>query len=63
MAGEAGRIVSRRRLLRDVWGDPNPDRVEMRTVDMHIAKLRRKLDGSGDSLIATVRVEGYRFLG
>jgi len=60
---EAGRIVSRRRLLRDVWGYPDPDRVETRTVDMHIAKLRRKLDASGDALIATVRGEGYRFSG
>ena len=62
-AEEAGRIVSRRRLLRDVWGYPDPDRVETRTVDMHIAKLRRKLDASGDVLIATVRGEGYRFSG
>jgi DNA-binding response OmpR family regulator len=62
-AAESGRIVSRRRLLRDVWDYPDPDRVETRTVDMHIAKLRRKLDASGDRLIATVRGEGYRFSG
>ena len=62
-ASESGRIVSRRRLLRDVWGYPDPERVETRTVDMHIAKLRRKLDASGDSLISTIRGEGYRFSG
>ncbi len=60
-ARERGRIVSRRRLLHEVWGFPDPDRVETRTVDMHIAKLRRKLDASGDALIETVRGEGYRF--
>jgi DNA-binding response OmpR family regulator len=59
--GEAGRILSRRRLLREVWGFPDPDRIETRTVDMHIAKLRKKLDAAGDSLIETVRGEGYRF--
>jgi DNA-binding response OmpR family regulator len=62
-ASEGGRIVSRRRLLHEVWGFPDPDRVETRTVDMHIAKLRRKLDASGNALIETVRGEGYRFSG
>jgi two-component system response regulator RegX3 len=58
-AAERGRIVSRRRLLRDVWGFAGADRVETRTVDMHVAKLRRKL-GPGRDLIETVRGEGYR---
>jgi DNA-binding response OmpR family regulator len=62
-AREAGRILSRRRLLREVWGFPDPDRIETRTVDMHIAKLRKKLDAMGDALIETVRGEGYRFAG
>jgi len=58
---ESGRIVSRRRLLRELWGFPDPDRVETRTVDMHIAKLRKKLSPEATSLIETVRGEGYRF--
>ena len=72
-ASEAGRLISRRRLLREVWGYDNPERVETRTVDMHIAKLRKKLAGpatrpaqfvnSKDSLIETVRGEGYRYSG
>jgi len=57
---ESGRIVSRRSLLAEVWGYPDPDRVETRTVDMHVAKLRRKLDDGASSLIETVRGEGYR---
>jgi DNA-binding response OmpR family regulator len=62
-AGEPGRILSRRRLLREVWGFAEPDRIETRTVDMHIARLRKKLDAGGDALIETVRGEGYRFVG
>jgi len=60
---EAGHIVGRRRLLEEIWGYPNPDRVETRSVDMHIAKLRKKLAAPGDALIATVRGEGYRYSG
>ncbi len=60
---EAGRIVSRRALLREIWGYPDPDRVETRTVDMHIAKLRKKLAPEAAGLIETVRGEGYRFPG
>jgi len=62
-ARESGRILSRRRLLHELWGYPDPARVETRTVDMHIAKLRRKLGEEGAALIETVRGEGYRFHG
>jgi DNA-binding response OmpR family regulator len=58
-ASERGRIVSRRALLQQVWGIENADRIETRTVDMHIAKLRKKL-GARRDLIETVRGEGYR---
>ncbi len=60
---EAGRVVSRRLLLKEIWGFPDPERVETRTVDMQIGKLRRKLDASGESLIETVRGAGYRYSG
>lgn len=60
LARERGRIVSRRRLLADVWGMGAPERIETRTVDMHIAKLRKKLGAEGPRLIETVRGEGYR---
>ncbi len=55
---EQGRIVSRRLLLREVWGMSAAESVETRTVDMHIAKLRKKI---GAAPIETVRGEGYRF--
>ncbi|MEE8580332.1 MAG: response regulator transcription factor [Myxococcota bacterium] len=60
---EQGRIVGRRRLLFEVWGYKSPERIETRTVDMHIAKLRKKLGAGGNVLIETVRGEGYRFSG
>ena len=57
---ERGRIVGRRRLLAEVWRCPAPERIETRTVDMHIAKLRKKLGEDGRCGIETVRGEGYR---
>ncbi len=58
---EEGRIVSRRMLLQEIWGFANPERIETRTVDMQIAKLRRKIDRDGSSPIETVRGAGYRY--
>ena len=57
---EKGRIVSRRMLLQEVWGFASPDQIETRTVDMHVAKLRKKLGIKGDGVIETVRGAGYR---
>lgn len=57
---ERGRIVPRRRLLQQVWKLNNPDQIETRTVDMHVAKLRKKIDRDGSSPIETVRGQGYR---
>jgi two-component system response regulator RegX3 len=56
---ERGRIVSRRLLLSEAWDMNNAEALETRTVDVHIAKLRKEL-GSHGSLIATVRGQGYR---
>ena len=51
------RVISRRELLTKVWLlDPD---IETRTVDVHIALLRRKLDG-GSYEIETVYKAGYR---
>jgi two-component system response regulator RegX3 len=62
-ARERGRIVSRRTLLREVWGMRRVDGIQTRTVDMHVAKLRKKIGGTAGSPIETVRGEGYRFAG
>jgi DNA-binding response OmpR family regulator len=58
---ERGRIVSRRRLLAEVWGLQHVDGIETRTVDVHIAKLRKKIGAGERDPIETVRGEGYRF--
>lgn len=60
LAEDPGRIVSRRSLLREVWGMNNVDHVETRTVDVHIAKLRKKLADGGLDWVETVRGQGYR---
>lgn len=60
---EKGRIVSRRSLLQEVWGMANVEEVQTRTVDMHIAKLRKKLGDEPGVSIETVRGAGYRYNG
>ena len=56
----AERVYSRTQLLDRVWGANVY--VEERTVDVHIRRLRKALDGvSADDYIQTVRGAGYRF--
>ncbi len=54
-----GRVFSREHLLTDVWGYDYYG--GMRTVDVHIRRLRAKLGPEYESLIGTVRNVGYRF--
>jgi DNA-binding response OmpR family regulator len=61
LAHDPGRIISRRTLLRDAWGMSNAGAVETRTVDVHIAKLRKKLGPEAAQLLETVRGQGYRW--
>ena len=58
------RPVSRDELLTKVWGYAKNLDMETRTVDIHIAKLRRKieLDPSQPRYLVTVRGAGYRLL-
>lgn len=55
------RPVNRQELLKEVWGYGNAQ-METRTVDIHITKLRRKVekDPENPTLILTVRGEGYK---
>ena len=53
-----GRAQSREQLLDDVWGIHAG--ITTRTVDVHIKRLRTKLDTAGE-YIETVRGVGYRF--
>ena len=61
----AERPVSRDELLEVVWGYKHADSIETRTVDIHIAKLRRKIepDPKQPRVLVTLRGEGYRLLG
>jgi DNA-binding response OmpR family regulator len=50
----AGQVLTRERLLREVWGYEFPG--DVRTVDVHIRRLRRKLEGSpGDPQLIRTR--------
>jgi two-component system phosphate regulon response regulator PhoB len=53
-----GRVLSRQRLLDEVWGSDIS--VTERTIDTHMKRLREKLGAAGDQ-IETVRGVGYRF--
>lgn len=56
-----GTLLSRETLLREVWG--YGEQVVSRTVDTHLAELRRKLedDPAAPQWLITVRKAGYRF--
>ncbi|MBV9824075.1 MAG: phosphate regulon transcriptional regulator PhoB [Alphaproteobacteria bacterium] len=53
-----GRVFSREQLLDRVWGQDSD--IEMRTVDVHIRRLRKALNvAGGKDLLRTVRSVGY----
>ena len=54
--------MSREELLAKVWGYAKDLGIETRTVDIHVAKLRRKLerDPAAPRYLLTVRGAGYR---
>ncbi|HYZ85800.1 MAG TPA: response regulator transcription factor [Bryobacteraceae bacterium] len=58
---QRGRVLSRERLLERIW--QNQRFIGPRTVDVHIAWLRRKLEENPQAprYIVTVRGEGYSF--
>jgi DNA-binding response OmpR family regulator len=58
LAQNRGRVFSRARLLREVWGYDFYGGT--RTVDVHVRRLRAKLGPEHEHLIETVRGVGYR---
>jgi two-component system response regulator RegX3 len=62
LGAHAERPVSREELLHKVWGYSEEMGIETRTVDIHIAKLRRKIeaDPKQPQHLLTVRGGGYR---
>jgi DNA-binding response OmpR family regulator len=61
LVARGGRVASRQELLREVWGYDRS--VTSRTVDTHVAELRRKLesDPSSPLRLQTVWKIGYRW--
>ena len=64
LAANSSRPVSREELLTKVWGYARNLEIETRTVDIHIAKIRRKIeaDPKQPANLVTVRGAGYRLL-
>ena len=58
-----GRTVSRKQLLRDVWGISGE--ITTRTIDRHVASLRKKIEPDPEvpEFIETVYGIGYKFTG
>ena len=59
LARDPGVVLSRDALLEDVWGTDFPG--ETRTVDVHVAEVRKKLGDDGPQ-VETVRGIGYRLV-
>ena len=61
LVNHRGQTVSREKILAQVWKES--PHITPRTVDVHIAWLRQKIEERPDAPrhIATVRGEGYRF--
>jgi len=60
LAKKKGRVVTRQQLLDQVWGYSYYG--DARTLDVHIRRLRQKLDACGNCIETVVGV-GYRFIG
>ncbi len=58
------RPVSREELLAEVWGYASELEIETRTVDIHIARIRRKIevDPKDPQFLMTIRGAGYRLM-
>jgi two-component system alkaline phosphatase synthesis response regulator PhoP len=58
LAAQPGRVFPREKILNDLWG--TDVFVVERTIDVHVRKIREKLDQHSD-LIETIKGVGYRF--
>jgi len=61
-AANPNRVISREELYKEVWNDIMTE-LGTRTTDMHIAKLRSKIerDSADPQIIKTVRGAGYKY--
>jgi len=61
LVSHPGRVHTRGQLLRSVWNFSDPGYCPDRTVDVHVARLRRKLGPPHAAAVETVRGVGYRW--
>jgi OmpR family response regulator RpaB len=63
LISRSGQAFSRAEILQEVWGYTPERHVDTRVVDVHISRLRAKLeiDPSNPDLILTARGTGYLF--
>lgn len=63
LVSNSGRPYSRSEILQAVWSYPPENKIDTRVVDVHISRLRSKLetDVSNPELILTARGIGYMF--
>ena len=58
LISEPGRVFTRQELLESVWG--LGDWTRTRTLDVHVSRLRRRLNVAGESFVSNVWGVGYR---
>lgn len=58
LVSQPGKVFTRQQIMDDIWGLETQS--ELRTVDVHINKLRDRLQANSDIEIVTVRGLGYR---
>ena len=63
LASNSGQPFSRGDILQHVWNYPSDQRIDTRVVDVHVSRLREKLelDKANPELILTARGIGYMF--
>lgn len=59
LAATPGRVFKRRELIELLWHGAPPS--SLRTVDIHVSRVRRKLGEPFGAMIETVRQVGYKF--
>lgn len=58
LLANCGKVFTRQQIMDDIWGLETES--ELRTVDVHINRLRERLQNNQDVSISTVRGLGYR---
>src|SRR5262249_49028954 len=63
LASNAGKALSRERILQHIWGQGSQGEIETRVIDVHVRNLRRKIEvePSRHFYVLAVPGIGYRF--